>query len=131
MLDPDDLINYELIFPGAVTGSTEVECPHCGELLNVPVNDPMGEESYQRGIAEAKRGDFARAKRTLEVALIHDDEHYPARVALSELLLRDKDYTGAIRHLERAVALDSTRVEARLHLARTYRKIGRNALDVT
>jgi hypothetical protein len=24
MLDPDDLINYELCFPGAVTGSTEV-----------------------------------------------------------------------------------------------------------
>ena len=87
----------------------------------------MSEESYQRGIAEAKRGDFAQAKRKLEAALIHDDEHYPARVALSELLLRDKDYTGAIRHLERAVALDSTRVEARLHLARTYRKIGRNA----
>ena len=43
----DDLINYELCFPGAVTGSTEVEFPHCGELLTVRVNDPMGEESYQ------------------------------------------------------------------------------------
>jgi DNA-directed RNA polymerase subunit RPC12/RpoP len=43
----DDIINYELCFPGAVTGSTEVECPHCGELLTVPVDDPMGEESYQ------------------------------------------------------------------------------------
>ena len=43
----DDLINYELCFPGVVTGSTEVECPYCGELLTVPVNDPMGEESYQ------------------------------------------------------------------------------------
>ena len=47
MLDPDDIINYELCFPGAVTGSTEVECPHCGELLTVPVDDPMGEESFQ------------------------------------------------------------------------------------
>ena len=47
MLDADDLINYELCFPGAVTGSTEVECPHCGELLTARVNDPMGEESYQ------------------------------------------------------------------------------------
>ncbi|MEO2047809.1 MAG: hypothetical protein ABGX16_14700, partial [Pirellulales bacterium] len=36
-----------LCFPGAVTGSTDVECPHCGELLTVPVDDPMGEESYQ------------------------------------------------------------------------------------
>jgi hypothetical protein len=26
----DDLINYELCFPGAVTGSTEIDCPHCG-----------------------------------------------------------------------------------------------------
>ncbi len=43
----DDLINYELCFPGADTGSTEVECPHCGELLTVSVDDPMGEESFQ------------------------------------------------------------------------------------
>ena len=43
----DDLINYELCFPGAVTGSTEVECPHCEELLTVPVDAPMGEESCQ------------------------------------------------------------------------------------
>ena len=43
----DDLINYELCFPVAVTGSTEGACPHCDELLTVPVNDPMGEESYQ------------------------------------------------------------------------------------
>ncbi len=42
----DDLINYELCFPGAVTGSTEVEFPNCGELLTVPVDDPLGEESF-------------------------------------------------------------------------------------
>jgi DNA-directed RNA polymerase subunit RPC12/RpoP len=42
-----DLINYELCFPGSVTGSTEVECPLCGELLTVPVDDPMRKESYQ------------------------------------------------------------------------------------
>jgi DNA-directed RNA polymerase subunit RPC12/RpoP len=43
----EDMINYEVCFPGAVTGATEVRCPHCGELLTVPVNDPMGQESYQ------------------------------------------------------------------------------------
>jgi DNA-directed RNA polymerase subunit RPC12/RpoP len=43
----DDLLTYELCFPGAVTGSTEVECPHCGELLTIRVNDPMGEEVYR------------------------------------------------------------------------------------
>ncbi len=43
----DDLINYELCFPGAITGSTEVECPHCGDLLTVSVDEPFGEESYQ------------------------------------------------------------------------------------
>ena len=43
----NDLLNYELCFPGAVTGSTEVECPHCDELLTVPVDDPMGEDTFQ------------------------------------------------------------------------------------
>lgn len=43
----DDLINFELCFPGAVTGSTELKCPHCNEVLTVPVNDPMGTESYR------------------------------------------------------------------------------------
>jgi hypothetical protein len=38
----DDLMLYELCFPGVVTGSTEVECPHCGELLTIRVNDPLG-----------------------------------------------------------------------------------------
>ena len=47
MLDPDDLINYELCFPEAVTGSTEINCPHCSEVLTVSVEDPMGTESYQ------------------------------------------------------------------------------------
>ena len=39
----------EPCFPGAVTGSTDINCPHCGDLLTVtvPVKDPMGEESYQ------------------------------------------------------------------------------------
>jgi len=46
MFEPDDLINYELCFPGALTGETEIKCPYCQELLTVPVNDPLGEESY-------------------------------------------------------------------------------------
>jgi hypothetical protein len=37
----DDLVFYELCFPGAVTGSTEVACLHCGERLTVLVNDPL------------------------------------------------------------------------------------------
>ena len=38
----DDLLTYDLCFPGAVTGSTEVECPHSEELLAVHVDGPMG-----------------------------------------------------------------------------------------
>jgi len=33
----DDLIPCKLCFRGAVTGSTEIDCPYCGELLTVPV----------------------------------------------------------------------------------------------
>ncbi len=43
----DDLTDYEICFPGAVTGSTEVKCPHCVELLTVPVDDPMGQDTFQ------------------------------------------------------------------------------------
>ncbi|TWU10524.1 hypothetical protein [Allorhodopirellula heiligendammensis] len=39
-LDPISM--YELCFPGAVTGETEVTCPHCEELLTLNVDDPMG-----------------------------------------------------------------------------------------
>ena len=42
-----DLVNYELCFPVAVAGSTEVECPHCEEFLTVPVDDPMGQDTFQ------------------------------------------------------------------------------------
>ncbi len=47
--DLDIVLLYEACFPGSVTGSTELDCPHCGTLLTVPVNDPMGQESYHCG----------------------------------------------------------------------------------
>jgi hypothetical protein len=46
MLDPTDPLVYDILFPGSVTGSAEVDCPHCSELLSVPVNDACGEETY-------------------------------------------------------------------------------------
>lgn len=47
MIDPDDFIDYELCFPGAMTGETEINCPHCNQLLTVPVDDPMGVDSFR------------------------------------------------------------------------------------
>jgi hypothetical protein len=46
MLDPLDPLIYEFCFPGGLTGETEISCPLCKTLLTVPVNDPLGEESY-------------------------------------------------------------------------------------
>ncbi len=43
----DDLIHYELCFPGGVSGRAEVHCPHCRVLLTVPVEDPMGQQEYE------------------------------------------------------------------------------------
>lgn len=37
----DDITGYELCFPGSVTGGTEIVCPHCDEVISVPVDDPM------------------------------------------------------------------------------------------
>ena len=39
-------IPYEPSFSGAVTGSTEMECSYCGELLPVADEDPTGERSH-------------------------------------------------------------------------------------
>ena len=38
---------YELCFPGAITGETEVDCPYCGTQLPVTVEDPMVEACFQ------------------------------------------------------------------------------------
>jgi len=38
---------YELCFPGAISGEAEVNCPHCSALLTVPVDDPMGSQTYR------------------------------------------------------------------------------------
>jgi hypothetical protein len=58
----DDLIHSEICFPGAVSGSTESDCPHCGELLTVPVDDPIGEESSPRAGPEIKAQTLQTAK---------------------------------------------------------------------
>jgi DNA-directed RNA polymerase subunit RPC12/RpoP len=47
MLDLSDPSLYELRSPGAITGETEISCPHCLALLTVPVNDPGGKNSYR------------------------------------------------------------------------------------
>jgi hypothetical protein len=46
MFDPLDPWLYELCFPGAVFGETEITCPHCDVLLTVAVDDPMGSQNY-------------------------------------------------------------------------------------
>jgi len=43
----DDLFGFELCFPGGISGSTEVLCPHCGVELTVPVADPLGQDSFR------------------------------------------------------------------------------------
>jgi hypothetical protein len=47
MLDPLDPLMFELCFPGSMTGETEVTCPACSTLLTVPVDDPLGSQTYR------------------------------------------------------------------------------------
>lgn len=46
MFDPFDAWTYELCFPGAISGEADVECPHCGTMLTVTVDDPLGSAVY-------------------------------------------------------------------------------------
>ena len=43
----EELWNYEIAIPGAITGQGEVVCPACETALVVPVDDPNGIQSYQ------------------------------------------------------------------------------------
>ena len=45
----DDFMMYEICFPGAITGQTEVTCPYCETLLTVSVADHMGVERFACG----------------------------------------------------------------------------------
>ena len=47
MFDPLDPWIYEVCFPGAISGETEVTCPKCGEVVTAPVDDPMGSQTYR------------------------------------------------------------------------------------
>lgn len=47
MLDPLDPWIYEICFPGAISGDAEMACPHCGVLLTLAVDDPMGSQTYR------------------------------------------------------------------------------------
>ena len=64
MFDPNDPLIYEVCFPGAVFGETEIECPHCGELLTVrcanpdPKSLPEGQKPDPEIIEEALRAAF-------------------------------------------------------------------------
>ena len=42
MIDPYDPWVYEFCLPAGLTGEAEVNCLHCGRLLTVAVDDPMG-----------------------------------------------------------------------------------------
>ncbi len=42
-----NMLIYELCYPGAVTGQTEMYCPYCETELTVEVADPMGVDQFQ------------------------------------------------------------------------------------
>jgi DNA-directed RNA polymerase subunit RPC12/RpoP len=54
MFDPSDPWLYELCFPGAISGETEISCPACSAVLTVTVDDPLGSQSYQCPECEAR-----------------------------------------------------------------------------
>ncbi len=43
----ENLWNYEIAIPGAITGQGEVACPNCGTMLVVQLEDPNGIQSYE------------------------------------------------------------------------------------
>ena len=72
-----DLINYELCFPGAVTGSTEVECPHRVEPLAVRTALYEASNSFEptRNPLKGKNNDSRDKHEVLQLEHGADQQH--------------------------------------------------------
>ncbi len=74
-----------------------------------------------------RRSDNEQARQWAEKSAVADPNNFVAHKALGQALLELGDTDGAIRHLEKGVALASDSPALRFQLAKAYQKAGRTA----
>ncbi len=101
---------------------------HCQTLIDDPTFSTPWRALTNRGWAEYKRGDNARARASFEQALEFHDRYSPAHLNLGIVAQSEKHWLDAIRSFERA--LDGQRLgsdaaaQANYHMAEIYVALG-------
>lgn len=81
-------------------------CATSAPTARVQVDRPEGIDQYAAGTQALKDGNEEAAIESLQRALAANPNLRMARKTLGELLMKRKDYAGALPHLEKAVELD-------------------------
>lgn len=86
---------------------------HHGDLAAVVTGSTNAAiEAFNAGLTAQREGDLDTARGKLEEAVAADASLGPAHVALSQVLLDQKEYAAAVESAEQALALDIGRAEA-------------------
>ena len=99
-------------------------------LLGCASEPPLPAQSakcYEQARQHRAAGRLDSAAHVLEALVRRDTLHYEAALALGEIYLRQRRYQRALGPLARAQQLAPERIEARLQLAQTLSKLGRQA----
>ena len=99
-------------------------------LLGCTSEPPLPEQSaqrYEQARQHLAAGRLDSAAHVLETLVRRDTLHYEAAFTLGEIYLRQRRYQQALSPLARAQRLAPERIEARLQLAQTLNKLGRQA----
>lgn len=96
------------------------------ELEKERQRNPLEGGIYDRlGDAYSRAGDYAKAERALEQALLLEPNATGPYILLGKVLLRQQDPAGAAMYLERAEKMDSANTMTHTLLGQSYRAMGR------
>jgi len=81
----------------------------CTKVLS---NDWLSKETesntrLNRGIVYMAQGQYEKAKKDFKRSISLNPNSYPAHVALAQLLYKDNDFVGALKHYDVAITLNS------------------------
>ena len=76
--------------------------------------------TYNKGVQQAREGNYHRAQQLLEKAVRQDSKHVGALSYLGAVYANNRQYNSAIKTAKKALKLDPTNEEANQTLARVY-----------
>ncbi len=123
-LDPGLPLAHGLL--GEISLALEHPDVAIGEFEKERARNPLEGGIYERlGDAYTRTGDYAKAERVLQQALLLEPNATGPYILLGKVLLRQKDPVNAAMYLERAQRMDPQNTMTHTLLAQSYRAMGR------